>query len=121
MQIEAGQNQIESAEPPAYPTHIKDRALKILLDYQEVSGRKWQRICSEILKTTDAPATPNAPILTRQDLEAWEKRRTILGDGKFKWVFAFLTHPETLNRAEFARARDLITAGQLERIGGAIS
>lgn len=118
MQIETAANVDGSA---VFPAHTKDRALKLLIDYKLATGRKWQRICSEILKTTDAPATSHAPILTRQDLEAWERRNTILGDAKFKWVLAFLTHPATLERPEFARARDLLGGGQIERIGGAFA
>jgi len=106
-----------SREQPRYGRYTKDRALKILIDYKESSGRKWQKICTEIIQLSGAPATLSAPILTRQDLESWEKRKSVLGDEKFQWVFKFLTHPQSLARPEFSSAADLLEFGGIERVG----
>ncbi|WP_316861072.1 hypothetical protein [uncultured Cohaesibacter sp.] len=95
----------------------KDQALKILVDYSLATGRKWQAIRSEILTVTETQSTDYAPLLTRQDLESWAARKSTLGDTKFRIVFEFLTHPDTLARVEFAKANNLTTLGTVRRVG----
>lgn len=111
-------DQTES-EPQFFSQFVKDSALKILIDYQRDTGRMWQKIRTEIINVTGAEATVHAPIITRQDLESWSKRKNILGDEKFKWVFRFLTHPDTLARPGFSKAHDLMDFGLIKRMGGA--
>lgn len=111
----------EQAERQAFSPFVKDQALKILDDYSLMTGRKWQAILSEIIKVTGLRVTEKAPIITRQDLESWVARNSILGDHKFKWVMKFLTHPDTLARPEFAKANDLVSFGTIERVGEALA
>ncbi|MGS4884951.1 hypothetical protein [Roseibium sp. MB-4] len=111
---------IEQAnQPRSFANFEKDQALKILVDYSLATGRKWQAIRSEILSVTETETTDYAPLLTRQDLESWAARKSSLGDAKFKIVFEFLTHPDTLARDEFAKANNLTTLGTVGRIGSA--
>lgn len=111
-------DQTES-EPQFYSQFVKDSALKILIDYQRDTGRMWQKIRTEIINVTGVEVTEYAPIITRQDLESWSSRKSIIGDEKFKWVFRFLTHPDTLARSEFSKAHDLMDFGLIKRLGGA--
>lgn len=111
-------DQTES-EPQFFSKFVKDSALKILIDYQRDTGRMWQKIRTEIINVTGAEVTEYAPIITRQDLESWSSRKSTLGDEKFKWVFRFLTHPDTLARPEFSKAHDLMDFGLIKRMGGA--
>ena len=85
----------------------KDRARLVLLKYSEQTGKKWAVVCSEIMKLVGGSATSRAPLLTRQDLEAWVSGRSQLGDEKFALVYAFLTHPKTLKREEFKGASSI--------------
>ena len=100
--------QIAAEEPVAFDTLVKDNALKLLLDYSSSTGKKWEAIRKEILSVAEADFTENAPILTRQNLEGWAARRGELGDDKFKWVYRFLTHRDTLARPEFKDAHRLM-------------
>lgn len=108
----------EIADQGAFSTLVKNQALKILDDYSLSTGRKWQAIRNEIVRTIGANATEASPLLTRQDLESWALRKSTLGDEKFKLVFEFLTHPKTLARPEFSEAKDLLDFGVIERVGG---
>lgn len=108
---------LDEVEGRAFSSFEKNQALKILSDYSLSTGRKWQAILSEIFKVTGAEPTEHAPIMTRQDFESWAAGRSKLGDGKFIWVFKFLTHPDTLARAEFSKAKDLVGFGAIERVG----
>mmetsp|Transcript_988 Transcript_988/g.1894 ORF Transcript_988/g.1894 Transcript_988/m.1894 type:complete len:343 (-) Transcript_988:596-1624(-) len=96
-----------------FPTLQKNRALLVLLHYSEKTGKKWAAICSEIMRLVGRSATPEAPLLTRQDLEAWASGRSQLGDQKFALVFEFLVHPETLKRAEFSNANSILVEERL--------
>jgi len=119
MQKESDAPEQSSVERQAFSPFVKNQALKILDDYVLATGRKWQTIRSEIIKVTGVEVTERAPIITRQDLESWAARKSTLGDTKFKLVFDFLTHPDTLARPEFSKAHDLISFGTIERVGGA--
>lgn len=107
----------ELANAKKFPTALKDRALKILLDYSRDTGRKWQAIRSEIMAIAGEAESASAPLLTRQDLESWAARKSTLGDEKFKLVMIFLTHPATLERPEFDRAKLLTLSNSIERSG----
>lgn len=85
----------------------------MLLHYSEKTGKKWAAICSEIMRLVGRSATPEAPLLTRQDLEAWASGRSQLGDHKFALVFEFLVHPETLKRAEFSNVNSILVEERL--------
>ncbi|WP_316859219.1 hypothetical protein [uncultured Cohaesibacter sp.] len=97
----------------------KNQALKILVDYSLVTGKKWQAILSEIFRVTGTQTTDHAPLLTRQDLEQWARRKNNIGDAKFQIIFNFLTHPETLARPEFSKASNLEKHGATKRTGHA--
>ncbi len=119
MQKESDAPDQSQVDRQAFSPFVKDQALKILDDYVLATGRKWQAIRSEIIKVTGAEVSERAPIVTRQDLESWAARKSTLGDTKFKLVFDFLTHPDTLARPEFTKAHDLVSFGTIERVGGA--
>lgn len=58
----------------------------------------------------------------RQDLETWAVRNFIIGDHKFKWIYRFLTHPETFGRPEFQHAAVLLNPhSDLLRLGRALA
>lgn len=107
----------ELANAKNFPSALKNRALKILLDYSRDTGRKWQAIRSEIMAIAGEAESASAPLLTRQDLESWAARKSTLGDEKFKLVMLFLTHPATLARPEFDRAKLLTLTNSIERSG----
>lgn len=119
MQKESDVPSEQAVSAQAFSTVVKNQALKILCDYSLTTGHKWQAILNEIFRVTGAEPTERAPIMTRQDLESWASRKSKLGDEKFRWVYAFLTHPDTLMRPEFAKAKDLLDHGVIERVGGA--
>lgn len=100
-------------ERTAFTSLQKGRALLILLDYSERTGKKWSAICSEIMRLVGDAATLEAPLLTRQDLEAWASGRSLLGDEKFALVYGFLTHPKTLARSEFSKANNIFIEERL--------
>lgn len=79
------------------PLVEKNTALKLLCDYKRQMGWGWTRVRNQIIDVTGAPATETAPILSRQDLEEWEKRNTNLGESKYKWVRMFLLNPKMSN------------------------
>lgn len=101
-------------ERGAFTSLQKGRALLILLDYSDRTGKKWSGICSEIMSLVGGAATLEAPLLTRQDLEAWASGRSQLGDEKFAFVFGFLTHPQTLQRKEFSKANSILIEDRLK-------
>ena len=105
----------------AFSKVLKDQALKLLIEYRERTGNGWQKIRNEIVAVSARDASERAPLVTRQDLEAWARREVNIGDVKFRRVLEFLVHPDTLQRPEFHRARDLLTTGKLERIASAIA
>ncbi len=120
MQKESDVSGQSRVERQAFSPFVKDQALKILDDYVLATGRKWQAIRSEIITVTGAEVSERAPIITRLDLESWAARKSTLGDIKFKLVFDFLIHPDTLARPEFSKAHDLVSFGTIERVGGAL-
>jgi hypothetical protein len=117
MQKEVGVTDQEREVQRAFTNFEKNQALKILDDYSLETGRKWQAILSEILTVTKTDTSEKAPLLTRQDLEHWAARKSTLGDTKFKIVFDFLCHPETLARPEFSKAQNLTSFGAIKRTG----
>lgn len=122
MQKDANEERAAADAHQAYDLTLKRQSLKLLLDYSAATGRKWKHIRDEIIDVTQAPATEHIPLLTRQDLEAWARGDSTLGDGKFQWVMKFLTHPSTLERPEFHRALDILNRdGALRRIGNAVT
>lgn len=86
----------------SFGTRTKARALKALQDYSKDSGRKWTLILGEILDLVGEPGA-RFGALTRQDLESWSRGDSELGDGKFSYIYDFLTHEETVGRPFFAR------------------
>lgn len=113
MQTKSG-----TAGRAVYDLLLKNRALKLLIDYSAATRRGWTRIRNEIIDVTGAPATDQAPLLNRQDFEHWADGK-VIGDEKFRYIFEFLTHPATLARPEFAKAADLLDHNRLLRIGQA--
>lgn len=105
--------QLLKKERVTFTSLQKGRALLILLNYSEGTGKKWSAICSEIMRLVGDAATLEAPLLTRQDLEAWASGRSQLGDDKFSFVYNFLTHPESLEREEFSKANSLILSDKV--------
>lgn len=115
MQNEDAVARVDLANAKSFSLSLKNRALKILIDYSLDTGKKWQAIRSEIMAVVEAGETDFAPLLTRQDLESWAAQKSTLGDDKFRLVLQYLTHPSTLARPEFDRAKLLSIDGAIER------
>src|SRR5690606_16858099 len=92
------------------------------MDYSLSSGHRWYRIRNEIINVLGIEASDRNPLLSRQDLEHWAEGKSVLGDEKFKLVYAFLTHPTSLKRPEFSRFQ-LLFGGiqQARRVGTAMT
>lgn len=97
---------------------VKSNALRILMDYSAATGKKWTAILNEIMTFTNADSSRKHPLVTRQDLESWATGRSQLGDQKFRWIYDFLIHPDTLSRPEFSEAKELLNPRyRLFRVG----
>lgn len=121
MQTGQSISEQSNAHSSPYSSHLKDRARKLLLDYHAKTGVRWPTIWREIAELTNIPETDGQYFLSRQSLFRWARGESGLGNERFKYVFRFLTHPQTLQRPEFAQAADLVPDGHIQRLGKAFA